>query len=128
MAKTTGDYWTITPTALFELINEKRRQLNRSPVDNGAMTTRLALKINVVAPGVFDFSAPKLKLTAEQLRILEEIINDQFDLYLKNALARQCVFHSASAQAKPKAHPVTQAAEPKPTGTRSKLKRLFGRD
>jgi hypothetical protein len=128
MAKATGDYWTITPTALFELINDKRRQLNRTPIDHGAMATRLALKSNVAAPGVFDFSAPKLKLTAQHLQMLEEIVNDQFDLYLKNSLARHCVFHSASAQAKPKARPAAPAAEPQPDAKRSKLKRLFGRD
>ena len=126
MAKATGDYWTITPAALFELINEKRRQLNRTPIDYGAMATRLALKSNITAPGAFDFNAPKLKLTAEHLRLLEEIVNDQFDLYLKNTLARHCVFHSASAQSKPKARPA--APEPQPSAPRSKLKRLFGRD
>ena len=129
MAEATDDYWTITPTALFDFINENRRQLNRSPIDHGAMSTRLTLKCNIVAPGVFDFGASKLKLKAEQIQTLEGIVNDQFDLYLEKVLIRRCTAQSdASKQSAPKAPTPAPAPleKPQPEGIGAKIKRLFG--
>lgn len=129
MAEATDDYWTITPTVLFDFINENRRQLNRSPIDHGTMSTRLTLKCNIVAPGVFDFSAPQLKLNAEQIQALEGIVNDQFDLYLEKVLIRRCTAQAdASKQSTPKAQTPAPARleEPQSGGIGAKIKRLFG--
>jgi hypothetical protein len=125
--------WSITPAALYELINKKRRQLNKTPIDHGTMTTRLVLKCNVAHPGSFDFDAPKMALKSAEISVLEKIVNEQFDLYLNNELQRHCTsLRPAPAPAPPK--PVVpkplgrmQDLAPKSGGLKSKLKGLFGR-
>jgi hypothetical protein len=42
------DQWSLTPAALFELVNKKRGQLNKTPIDHGTMTTRLELQYSAL--------------------------------------------------------------------------------
>jgi hypothetical protein len=128
MAGTTERYWTITPTALSKLINVKRRELGKTPVDHGTITTRLVLKSNVYHPGVFDFEAPVLKLDREKLALLENLLHDQFGLHLENQLVRHCKANSAiqdRAKPKPISQPASTPPKPKKSGFLSKLKRLL---
>jgi hypothetical protein len=131
MATEQEERCSITPTTLFELVNDKRRQLNKTPIDHGTMTTRLVLKCNIAHPGVFDFDAPKLVLNSAEIGALEKIVNEQFDLYLNNELQRLCT----SLRPTP-APRKTAAPEPldhmedltqKSGGLKSKIKGLFGR-
>lgn len=98
MENDTSGYWTITNKALFSLVNDKRRLRKKPPIDFGVMTTRLVLRGNVVCPGLFDFRGEQLRLDHANAPILEELLNEQFDLYLQNELTRHCQFHSATVQ------------------------------
>ncbi len=129
MANRSKDYWTITPMVLTELINAKRKELNKTPIDHGSMKTHLIIKTNVGYPGVFDFESSELKLDAKRIEILQKIINDQFGIYLEK-LSRHCEFHPAKKQEKrPKQTPAPGSAdeEKEDEGLMSKLGRMFRR-
>ncbi len=128
MASTTKKHWAITPTALTELINKKRRELNKTPIDHGTIMTRLILKSNVYHPGVFDFEAHTLTLDRNKLALLEELLHDQFGLHMENQLVRY--FKSLSTMdEKTKSQPIQQQrhtpTEQKKGGFMSKLKHLL---
>ncbi len=132
MAVEKEDRWTITPVELFEVINSKRKQLNKTPIDHGTMTTRLVLKCNVAHPGVFNFDAPKLILDGRKVSALEKIINEQFDLYLKNELQRYCTsLRPAPAPREPVVPEpldhMEDLVQKKGGGLKSKLKGFFSR-
>jgi hypothetical protein len=125
--------WSIAPAALFELINDKRGQLNKSPIDHGTMATRLVLKCNIAHPGAFDFDAPEMILNTGKIEALEQIVNEQFDLYLNNELKKHCTSLNPSPARR---EPLFQDNEPldrmedltqKGKGLKSKLKGLFSR-
>ncbi len=123
------DYWTITPMALTEVINKKRSELNKTPIDHVSMKTHLILKANVSHPGVFDFESSELKLDEKRIAILQEILNDQFGIYLEK-LSRHCTFHPAKKVEKRKSPPVSvpeSSTEEQGEGLMSKLGRMFGR-
>ncbi len=123
------DYWTITPMALTELINAKRKELNKTPIDHVSMKTHLIIKTNVGYPGVFDFESSELTLDAKRIDILQQVINDQFGIYL-DKLSRSCEFHPAKKnQRKPvqTTAPESSEEEQKDEGFMSKLGRMLGR-
>jgi hypothetical protein len=128
MASATEKCWTITPASLSELINRKRKELNKTPIDHGTITTRLVLKSNVYHPGVFDFEAPVLKLDREKLALLENLLHDQFGLHLENQLVRHCKPDPATmkrAKPQPIPRPVQTPPQPQKGGVMSKLKQLL---
>ena len=121
--------WIIALQTLCDFINSKRKSLNKTPIDRGAITTRLILKSNAAHPGRFNFEAPELMLNKEDIPILEDILNDQFGLYLKNELLRQCKSMPEEAPEQPQPAtppPISTKPESPPGGLKSKLKKLFG--
>ncbi len=130
MADKTQDHWMITPMALTELINNKRKALNKSSIDHATVMTRLVLKSNVAYPSVFDFEAPELKMDAEQIAIMEQLLNDQFGLYMERKLSRSCKFKSSKKQQEAVAsriQPAPPQMVPEKSGITSMIGRLFGR-
>lgn len=131
MATEQEDRWSLTPATLFELINDKRRQSNKTPIDHGTMTTRLVLKCNIAHPGAFDFDAPKLILDTEKISALEKIVNEQFDLYLNNELQRHCTSLRPAPPPRKTGTPEPldrmEDLAQKPGGLKTRLKGLFGR-
>jgi hypothetical protein len=125
----THGYWTITPQAMLQIVNDKRRELGRTPIDHTVMTTRLVLRSQVICPGLFDFRAAQIRLDGESLSVLEELLNEQFDLYLRGELSRRCKFRPAET---PRPSPTTvvpvTSAKLEPSGGAlvARLKRLFG--
>lgn len=123
------DYWVITPKDLTDLINKKRGELNKTPIDHGSMKTHLILKSNIGHPGVFDFEATEIKLDANKAAVLQEIVNEQFGIYLEK-LTRYCKYHPARKVEKkpvPIPTPISREPEPQSAGLMSKLGRMFGR-
>ncbi len=123
------DFWTITPMALTELINKKRGDLNKTQIDHGSMKTHLILKASVAHPGVFDFESSELKLDADKIAILQELINAQFGIYIEK-LSRHCEFHPAKkAEKKPLRQSAPESSHNKPQGKglMSKFGRMFER-
>jgi hypothetical protein len=115
--------------ALIELINKKRGELNKTPIDHGSMKTHLILKLNVSHPGAFDFESSELKLDADKIAILQEIINEQFGIYLAR-LSSHCTFYPAKKTMKkpePVHTPRSESQEPQSEGLMSKFGRMFGR-
>lgn len=127
-------HWTMTREAMLDLINEKRRDCDRSPIDHNTMITRLVLRSKVFCPDVFDFRATQLTLSPETLPILEDLMNEQFDLTLHDAFKRHATFHpprsqptelggsSATLPESPRGIPV----ESTDGSILERLKRLFG--
>jgi len=121
-------HWTITPETMLNMVNDKRREHGRAPIDHTVMTTRLVLRSHVICPGVFDFRAPQIRLEGETLPVLEELLNEQFDLHLRNELRRRSTFHPLAArepspsigtEAKLRGNPIDEPLA-------GRLKRLFG--
>lgn len=130
-----NDYWSIAPKSLYDLVNDKRRLRNKSPIDHGTMQTRLVLKCSVAMPGAIDFNVPELRLDAALLPQLEAVLNELFDLYLDNELKRYCKFNSpqAALRALEKEREAAANAAPEPSkeeeaaGLSGMLRRLFRR-
>jgi hypothetical protein len=115
--------------ALTELINKKRGEINKTPIDHGSMKTHLILKANIAHPGAFDFESPELKLDADRIAILQEMLNEQFGIYLEK-LSSHCTHHPAMKVEKkptPVPEPVARDTETQSEGIMSKLGRVFGR-
>ncbi len=131
MADFTNDHWAITPEALSEVINKKRKELNKFPVDLVTMMTHLVLKSNVTHPGLFDFEAPVLRMDAEGIKAMEELLNEQFGLFMNKNLSRHCTFVSPAKEKAAKAAAADKQVPPKvaksKSGIMSKLSRMFGR-
>lgn len=125
-------HWTLTQEAMLDLVNEKRRGRGHSPIDHNTMITRLILRSKVVCPDVFDFRAPLLTLSRETLPMLEELLDEQFDLTLRDTLRRHASFHpsqSTPAERGGSRSPEKPEAGPAPSTQSSvlgRLKRLFG--
>lgn len=123
------EHWTITTIALTELVNKKRSELNKTPIDHGSLKTHLIIKTNVSYPGLFDFESSALELDANKIEILQGLINDQFGIYLEK-LSRYCEFHPAKkAENKPlqTSVPESSKTEQQNEGLMSKFGRMFGR-
>ena len=130
MADAAQDRWAITPVALSELINKKRKQLNRTPVDHATMMTHLVLRSNVTHPNLFDFEAPELRMNAKDILCMETMLDYLFGVCLDKTLANHCELQSI---AQDKVIPLS-AAKKAPIqlvsqrrGLVSKLTRMFGR-
>ncbi len=129
MAGVINRHWTITPQGLSEVINDKRRELHKTPIDHNTIMTRLILKSNIDHPGMFDFEAPKLLLDENKMAILEQLLNDQFGLHIDGKLARLCQAHSETpkrATPAPPPQPSPAPKRPQKGGLTAKLKRLLG--
>ncbi len=123
------DCWTITPMALTDLVNKKRGELNKTPIDHGSMKTHLILKASVAHPGVFDFESSELKLDADKIAILQGLLNAQFGIYIEK-LSRHCEFHPAKKEEKKplrQSAPESSHTEPQSDGLMSKFGRMFRR-
>jgi len=121
------DHWTITPEAMLNMVDDKRREHGHAPIDHPVMTTRLVLRSHVTCPGVFDFRAAQIRLDSETLPVLEELLNEQFDLNLRNELRRRSTFHPSAAP-KPPPSISTEATlgdKPRNEPLVERLKRLF---
>ena len=130
MADLTKDHWVITPVALSEVINKKRKELNKSPIDHATMMTHLVLKSNVTNPGLFDFEAPKLMMDAGGVRVMEGLLDDQFGLRMEKKLSRHCTLISTKTETAKLSSSTLQAppqVTPHKSGIMSKLSRIFGR-
>jgi len=125
-----GSYWAITPVALSELINKKRKQLNRTPIDHATMMTHLVLRSNVTHPDLFDFEASELKMNTMEILHMEVMLNDLFLVCLDKTLADHCKFQAIKND---KVIAITTAQQTPPQvaaqkrGLVSKPIRIFGR-
>ncbi len=129
MQQQTEGHWTITPEAMLNMVNEKRREHSHTPIDHTAMTTRLVLRSQVACPGIFDFRAAEIVLDSETMPVLEELLNEQFDLSLRSELRRRCTFRppKTATRAPERKIPVTVAADASQgESLLGRLKRLFG--
>ncbi len=130
MAYVTQNHWAITPVALSELINKKRKELKRNPVDHAAMMMQLVLRSDVTNPGMFDFEAPELRMNAKEILCMETMLDDLFGVALDKTLANHCRYQSISSD---KVVPLSTANKESPQeisprpGLVSKLSRMFGR-
>lgn len=128
MAGASNIRWTITPQDLSRVINDKRRELHKTPIDHQTITTRLILKSNIDHPGVFDFEAPKLLLDENKIALLESLLNDQFGLHMDGKLARLCqAYNTVAKQTAPPPQPAQAPAKPQKSGLTAKLMRLLGK-
>jgi hypothetical protein len=114
---------------LCRLIDRKRAELGKPPIDHGAMKSRLTLRFNVEQGRTLDLTAAELQLDEEDLSALEEIVNQQFGLHLRGELRRLCARPQTPSPAAPEEAPAPPPpAEPAGGGLGSRLRRLFGAD
>ncbi len=129
MADLIKDHWEITPVALSEVINKKRKELNKSPINHATMMTHLALKSNVTNPGLFAFEQPTLIMDADGIRVMEELLDNQFGLRMEKKLSRHCTLISTKTETTELSSSTQQAppqVTPQKSGIMSKLLRIFG--
>lgn len=126
-----GGRCTIIVAELFAMISAQRKLLKRPPVEERAMASRCTLRFNIDRQEKVDFNAEQIVLSANDMKALEKVVNEQFGLYFDGELSRLCV-----KPEKPVEAPVHTTLpfeeydlpwmEPEKTGLMSKIKRLFG--
>lgn len=123
----------IKTAELFTFINQRRQSEGKAPIEHSSMVTRCTLRFNVDKQRGIDFSQPQVVIDAADLKVLEQVINAQFELYLSDDLKRLC---QNQAKATPKQRPATPlppAASPaapqeEGKGLMSRIKGMFGGD
>ena len=113
---------------LFTKINTQRKLLNRTPIENQAMATRLTLRFSVDKQRGVDFSAEKVLITPDEVDLLEKTVNELFGLFFDGELGRLCAKPKALEPVSASAIPPTPEPSPAPekAGLISKLKSIFG--
>ena len=132
--KSAGDHCVIVVADLFAKINAQRKLLKRTPIEERAMASRCTLRFNIDKPRGVDFSAEKILVAADEIPVLEKMVNELFGLYFNGELGRLCikpkqpVVRRAQSARSPQvaAAAAIQPIPPEKTGLVSKIKRLFG--
>jgi hypothetical protein len=125
------DYWTIRSKSLFELINGKRKRTNKTPIDNGAIATRLALKAQAMGLGELELGSEELRLESEsQIEQLIDAINNLFDLNVnRSEVDRYLVHYSAArlkeAETNARSEEIVEETFDESEGFLTRVKRLF---
>lgn len=122
---------------LFERINKGRKMRSLTPVENNAIVSRCNLRFNIGREDRVDFTQERITLSAEDIKNLEQMLNDQFDCMLEGDVQKLCKRVIADIEVAPKSEPLIQEA-PKPavtpsvdsskkqTGFVSKIRKVFG--
>ncbi len=131
MKKHDQNYWTINTESLLKLINDKRRRTNKTPIDNGAITTRMALKARAMGLGELDLGSERLELkSTRQIEQLIEAINHLFDLNIhRGEVDRYLAYHDIAkmkeADANARSAEIVEETFVESEGFMTRFKRLF---
>ncbi|MGD8569073.1 MAG: hypothetical protein PVJ39_13375 [Gammaproteobacteria bacterium] len=127
-----GNHCVIVVADLIAKINAQRKLINRTPVEDRAISTRCTLRFNVDKQRGVDFSAEKVLIAPDEVEVLENIVNELFGVYFQGEVSRLCARSRAAAAKSRPARPVPrpQAApvavpEPPKIGLLSRLMGLF---
>jgi len=94
-------FWVITTKDLRVLIHDKRKRRKKMTVDNATINTQLTLRSQAVCKHPFSMMDDVLGLIPADLNEIEGVLNEQFDLHLKEGeLARYCRFQTERPKAK----------------------------
>jgi len=126
-----GDICVIITADLFAKINKQRKLLNRGPIENQAIASRCTLRFSVDKQRDVDFGKDTVVIAAEDIQILEKIINELFDVHFENEVRKLCVKPKIQTPKSleniqlPPLVPETPSVS-ESTGLLSRLKGLFG--
>lgn len=116
---------------LFAMINARRKLFLLDPVEQRAMASRCTLRFNLDRKRGVDFSNEKIAVEAQDMDMLEAVVNDQFGVNFDGELLNLCASNKkVKIEIPPMEEPIEQViieSEPqKKSGFGSKIKRLFG--
>ncbi|MGD8593833.1 MAG: hypothetical protein PVF82_13415 [Gammaproteobacteria bacterium] len=129
--KEAGNHCVIVVADLFAKINAQRKLIKRPPIEERAMASRCTLRFNVDKQRGVNFNDEKILVAADEIPVLEKMVNELFGVYFENELGRLCIKPKTPSVKRARPIPPLQVAapatvQPEKTGLMSKIKRLFG--
>lgn len=83
---------------LYEQINRQRRAGNQPLIEPAVVAVRTGLRFTILRKRTLDFGGTRLLLDADDLKVLERILAEQFNVRIEGGLASLCVKDTPSSQ------------------------------
>ena len=125
-----GNHCIIVVADLFAKINAQRKLIKRTPIEDRAIASRCTLRFNVDKRRGVDFSNEKILVAADEIELLENIVNELFGVYFEGEVRKLCAKSKSAAVERdrplPPLQPAVSPTRPENAGFMSKIKRMFG--
>lgn len=123
---------TLEVARLFERINSGRKMRSLPPVENSAIASRCNLRFNLDKKRGVDFTQKSVVIAIEDIVVLEQLLNEQFDCHLEGAVDKLCVRPQLAKEVEAEPETAEEEEEQEPPKTvaeerlMSKIRKIFG--